>query len=163
MKLIGQVKIQRGPPTLCGTFGTLEASYSSTSFTCVTLEPPWYDNRRNVSCIPAGKYRCSRLESPSKGSRYQVLNVPGRDAILFHTGNWAGDERAGLKSDSEGCIMLGTYVEPMAPPGVEEPQYAIKRSYPVVSAFQKFFDWQDIELEVVDFQSIGTDYEGNTA
>lgn len=64
-----------------------------------SLELPWLDNARNVSCIPEGEYRCDLFESSRWGTVYRVQNVPGRSAILFHAGN--------TTADIEGCILLG--------------------------------------------------------
>lgn len=66
---------------------------------CVTLEPPDLDNAVGASCIPAGRYRCTKVESPRFGSTYEVQDVPGRTNILFHAGNVA--------SDTRGCVLLG--------------------------------------------------------
>ena len=38
---------------------------------------------------------------------YEVKDVPGRTAILIHAGNFAGDTTRGLRSDVQGCILLG--------------------------------------------------------
>jgi hypothetical protein len=65
-----------------------------------TLERPWKDNMRQVSCIPVGEYRCTWHQSPRFGWTYLVNEVPGRDAILFHQGNTV--------ADSIGCILVGT-------------------------------------------------------
>lgn len=65
----------------------------------VTLELAWRDNERSVSCIPLGVYRCRRVNSPTHGDTFEVLDVDGRSAILFHVGNKADDSR--------GCILLG--------------------------------------------------------
>ena len=64
-----------------------------------TLEPPWRDNERGRSCIPVGEYKCSRYPSKRFGKTFIVMNVPGRDGILFHVGNW--------EKDTSGCILLG--------------------------------------------------------
>lgn len=66
----------------------------------VTLELPWRDNKRGISCIPAGEYICRRVDSPRFGDTFEVCDVPGRSAILFHAGNSA------LK-DTRGCILVG--------------------------------------------------------
>lgn len=66
----------------------------------VTLELPWRDNQRNVSCIPQGRYTCQRVQSPTFGDTYEVLDVKGRSHILFHSGNTA--------SHTEGCIIVGS-------------------------------------------------------
>lgn len=66
---------------------------------CVTLEKPWLGNRRNVSCIPDGRYDVQ----PFSGVRYrdvwQVMDVPQRSYILFHAGNSV--------ADTDGCILVG--------------------------------------------------------
>jgi hypothetical protein len=96
-----------------GTFGRLFLAQSMLSpepfpdeLTCA--EPPWRDNRPNVSCIPPGPYACVLAESPRYGLCPHLLGVPGRSHILMHSGNWAGDTEAGLHSDSQGCIHPGT-------------------------------------------------------
>lgn len=67
---------------------------------CSTLEPPWKDNARNVSCIPSGIYEV-RLAYSAKfnGVRPLLVNVPGRSSILIHEGN--------TRRDTEGCILVG--------------------------------------------------------
>lgn len=77
---------------------------------CLTLEDPWLDNRRNVSCIPTGSYLCKRKVSPKHGETFEVTGVPGRSAILFHAGNWAGDPGVAsgpMAGHTQGCILLG--------------------------------------------------------
>lgn len=73
----------------------------------VSAEPPWKNNRLNVSCIPPGKYECEINESPHFGLCPEVLNVPGRTHVRMHAGNWAGDEEQGRRSDSKACILPG--------------------------------------------------------
>lgn len=72
-----------------------------------TLELPWRDNERKRSCIPLGVYSCRIRVSGRFGRVYEVTGVPGRDGILFHSGNFAGDVAKGLCSDVEGCILPG--------------------------------------------------------
>lgn len=72
-------------------------------FTCATLELPWLENRRNISCIPEGEYEVEKLPA-RKGRNYVhflVKDVPDRSAILIHTGNYNFDIR--------GCILPGKY------------------------------------------------------
>lgn len=67
---------------------------------CHTLERPWLDNNRHVSCIPQGTYRGAVQPSPRfKRDLPELLDVPGRDQILFHAGNTV--------DDSAGCILVG--------------------------------------------------------
>jgi len=69
-------------------------------FSCFTLERPWRDNQRRVSCIPAGTYKGRVLPSPRFGIDLpELLDVPGRDQILIHPGNTI--------DDTEGCILIG--------------------------------------------------------
>ncbi len=65
----------------------------------VTLEDAWKSNEQNVSCIPAGTYLCTRIDSPRFGKTFEVRDVEGRDHILFHCGN--------TEEDTHGCILVG--------------------------------------------------------
>jgi hypothetical protein len=53
--------------------------------------------------IPAGEYHCGLhgwANEPVKIKKvWEVLNVPGRSAILFHAGN--------TDEDTRGCILVG--------------------------------------------------------
>jgi hypothetical protein len=64
-----------------------------------TVERPWKDNARSISCIPTGTYQVTRHLSPSKGECFAIHNVEGRDHILIHVANWS--------HDVEGCIGPG--------------------------------------------------------
>ena len=100
-----------------GTFGVLMLSGAPFA---LTLERPWLNNRKGVSCIPAGEYTCLRCknspdygyrDSPKFGDTFQVINVPDRELILFHKGN--------LLDDTRGCILVGEQFEPLhGNPGV---------------------------------------------
>jgi len=81
-----------------GTFGILKIHKS---VFCVTLEPPDRENIRNLSSIPAQQYDCHRYQSPKYGETFKVMNVPGRDHVLFHAGNE-------LKH-TKGCIIMAQY------------------------------------------------------
>jgi hypothetical protein len=49
-----------------------------------SLELPWLNNQRRISCIPDGTYIC-KLENHHKfGWCYRLFNVPNRDGILIH-------------------------------------------------------------------------------
>jgi len=78
-----------------GTFGVLRELAIPFA---VTLEPPWTNNERRVSCIPPGRYTCQRVQSPKFGETFEVTGVPGRSHILFHAGN--------SHADTEGCILV---------------------------------------------------------
>ena len=70
---------------------------------CDTLENPWKDNIRNISCIPEGEYDV-RLRYPRESGTRDYLHllikgVPDRTYILVHIGN--------KPSDTSGCILVG--------------------------------------------------------
>tara|TARA_R110000851_G_scaffold5505_3_gene22748 strand:+ start:89 stop:508 length:420 start_codon:yes stop_codon:yes gene_type:complete len=70
---------------------------------CDTLENPWKDNQRNISCIPEGNYKV-RLRLPRESASRDYIHllledVENRSYILFHRGNTAKDTR--------GCILVG--------------------------------------------------------
>ena len=65
---------------------------------CDTLENPYLDNQRNISCIPEGEYPV-RLRYPRESATREYLHllvqdVPNRDYILFHRGNFPKDTRS---------------------------------------------------------------------
>lgn len=86
-----------------GTEGLLTGD----GFACHTMEPPWRDNRANISCIPVGSYRCQLRRSGRFGLTLWVREVPGRSFILIHAGNFGGDTALGLRSSTAGCILPG--------------------------------------------------------
>ena len=69
-------------------------------FECKTLELPDKSNKRNISRIPKGKYRCILRYSEKFQWHYHVENVKDRTWILIHFGNTYNDIR--------GCILLGS-------------------------------------------------------
>ncbi|MDG1729436.1 MAG: DUF5675 family protein [Algibacter sp.] len=83
-----------------GTNGTL---FRSGKFLCHTIELPWKNNKRNISCIPEGVYQIE----PRFSKRFQhhliLKAVKGRSYILFHPANNA------LK-ELEGCIAPVIYL-----------------------------------------------------
>ena len=68
-------------------------------FKCFTVERPWLENQRNISCIPNGFYEVR----PFNGRRFkavaEIKDVPNRSFILFHAAN--------RPTDLEGCIAPG--------------------------------------------------------
>lgn len=59
------------------------------SFSCVTVELPWKDNKQEISCYPAGTYQCRKIVSPTRGKCIEVMNVPNRTNIQIHAANYA--------------------------------------------------------------------------
>ena len=86
--------------TEVSTIGNL---YLDSEWLCDTLELPYIDNQKSISCIPAGQYKVRlRLARESATRDYLHLlveDVKDRTYILFHRGNAAKDTR--------GCILVG--------------------------------------------------------
>ena len=70
---------------------------------CDTLENPYINNERSISCIPEGEYKVRLRTARESATRdylhLLVKDVPNRDWILFHRGNSA--------KDTSGCILVG--------------------------------------------------------
>jgi hypothetical protein len=70
---------------------------------CDTLENPWRDNQRNISCIPEGEYpvrlRLARESASRDYLHLLVQDVPNRDWVLVHRGNFP--------SQTKGCVLVG--------------------------------------------------------
>ncbi len=75
-----------------GTNGTL---YHNGKVVCHTIELPWRDNRRQVSCVPEGRDSLYRDHFPQQGDQLALADVPGRAGILIHPANDASRELRG--------------------------------------------------------------------
>lgn len=62
---------------------------------CYTIELPWFENQRRISCIPEGEYVLQKRFSPKFKWHLHLQNVPGRDFILIHPANDAKKELLG--------------------------------------------------------------------
>lgn len=69
------------------------------NFSGKTMELPYLDNQRQISCIPTGVYFVQKRWSPAHGNHFHVLDVPNRDMILIHGGNYYFNYK--------GCIGVG--------------------------------------------------------
>ena len=74
---------------------------------CDTLERPYFNNQRNISCIPEGIYPV-RLRLPRESATRDyihllVQDVPDRDWILVRRGNFP--------YQSQGCLLVGLGTE----------------------------------------------------
>jgi hypothetical protein len=83
-----------------GTNGTL---FCSQVFLCHTIELPWVNSKRNISCIPEGEYEIAPRFSKKFQHHLILKTVKGRSFILFHPANDA------LK-ELQGCIAPVTYL-----------------------------------------------------
>lgn len=66
---------------------------------CFSVEKPWKNNQRRISCIPDGEYEMVFLPNGSKTFQYPCFllkSVPNRSGIMIH--------RANRESQLLGCI-----------------------------------------------------------
>lgn len=77
--------------------GTNSALFYNGQFLGFTIELPWLNNQRNVSCIPEGEYELKARYSKKFGHHLHIVNVKGRSLILLHPANNA-------KRELRGCI-----------------------------------------------------------
>ena len=75
-----------------GTQGILE--WNGT-LVCYTIELPWLNNQKRISCIPEGEYILQKRFSTKFKWHLHLMNVPGRDLILIHPANDAKKELLG--------------------------------------------------------------------
>lgn len=77
-----------------GTNGNL---WNGDKLICHSIELPWKDNKRNISCIPEGRYLIIPRVTEERSLHFMLADVPDRSHILFHPANNA------LK-ELQGCI-----------------------------------------------------------
>lgn len=83
-----------------GTQGIIEWN---DTIVCYTIELPWLQNQKQISCVPEGEYVLQKRFSKKYGWHIQLQNVADRDLILFHPANDA------LK-ELKGCIAPVTFI-----------------------------------------------------
>ena len=87
-----------------GTFGKL---YFNGRFICYTVERPWNNNKKGISCIPEGTYDIQHYTSERYDDNFILVNHDlgvgwdgtQRTRILIHIANFV--------DDVEGCIGVG--------------------------------------------------------
>lgn len=98
-----------------------------------TLELPWKDNQQSKSCIPTGNYLCMHHTGTRFPDSFILDDVPGRSAILIHTGNYT--------RDTYGCILPGLGVLPDRP--------MVTRSHDAMNILREYYqDEEDFNLEI---------------
>lgn len=129
--------VSRQASTPLGTPGALALA---NGFSCNTLELPWHDNARGISCTAPGVDRGRVWYSPTLKRlvvRYEDRN--GRRDCLIHNGNFAADE-ADLDGDGvpevtqvHGCTEVGRgYGDVLRKDG--KTQWGIKSSVATLAA-----------------------------
>lgn len=68
-------------------------------FSFYTLELSYKNNQRYISSIPKGEYDCVLRYSVKFSWHFHILDVPNREYILIHSGNF--------HTDTLGCVLVG--------------------------------------------------------
>lgn len=101
---------------------------------CESIELPWRNNKRSVSCIPEGKYLLIKRQHQKHGLQLALSIVPNREAILIHPANFALRELQGCIAPVSKCTGEGTG---------DYSRIALERLqalvYPVLEAGEKVF------------------------
>ena len=104
-----------------------------------TLENPLRETPVD-SLIPAGTYICRPYTSQRWPNTFEVMNVPGRTAILFHYGNF--------ESDTLGCILVGLGA------GIMQSQPAVMNSKAAMNLLRELVGGSEFELQIGDLKSM---------
>ena len=99
-----------------------------------TLENPLRETDKD-SRIPPGNYLCVPYDGAIHKKVYLLKNVPGRSAILLHTGNF--------ESETEGCILLGDEI------GMFSGEPAIMDSKKAFERFRKLIGEEKFSLTIL--------------
>jgi hypothetical protein len=146
-----------------GTFGTLKVYNEAGTlvYNCRSLELPWRENRRGLSCAPTGRFLFrKRTDSPKHGTVYeewddpgtpQREDVPDRDCIQIHAANLAGDESKGYVKQLDGCIATGKTVAlfraGVKPAGALD-QRGVTESAAALAEMIRELNWETFELAI---------------
>jgi len=105
-------------------------------FRCFTLEPPWANNQRRISCIPVGVYTAKYLPTSKfptlarrapwyTGKLWELTDVPDRSEVKFHHGTTV--------ADTEGCPLVGLEITKS---GINKSVKALESLHLVLSPFE---------------------------
>jgi hypothetical protein len=75
--------------------GTNGSIYNEDEFICHTIELPWRENQKGISCIPEGRYEIAKRFNSKFKWHFILINVPNRTFILIHPANDALKELKG--------------------------------------------------------------------
>ena len=114
-------------------------------YTCYTLELPWRNNKRNISCIPPRKYKCRQRRYNKGGYQaIELVDVPDRSHIMIHKGNFPNDVK--------GCVCVGTVVD-YNRPAVFNSKVAFDL---LMEYFEDLSEEQQVYCEVTDYSPLAS-------
>lgn len=140
-----KVLLQRFQTTVKQTLGILFfIKGDGQLFVCKTLELPWLNNQRNISCIPPGIYTCEWNYSPKfQKETYEIRNVPDRTGIRIHSANFY--------YSLLGCIALGDAHKDINADGQKD----VIHSGDTLKLFEQEMNQESFQLEIrADYNSI---------
>lgn len=138
------ITLERFAYTPMGTFGRLRAG----NRTWYTVEKPWRNNAHAISCIPEGKYKATRYNSPTpgRGVVWQFDDVPNRENVQIHVAN--------TEHDVIGCIGLGTSLGCLIPKGEKEQIWGVQNSRTAVIEFMHATEDEDtLYIEITAYKA----------
>ena len=113
------------------TYGTLN-NMSNGLPLCHTMELPWVNNEKGISCIPTGIYKCIPYVGTNNKRAFKIQDVPSRTDILIHIAN--------IPSDLSGCIAPGMK------PGILDSEPAVLESGIAMEYLEHFIGSESFEL-----------------
>lgn len=106
-----------------------------------TIERPWLDNQKFVSCIPEGIYQVKPFDGNKYKDVWEIMDVPNRSAILIHQANWA--------RQLEGCIAPGVAGGYIRDPKTEEMAKAVRESRHAMQQMKNVLGYpSEFQLEI---------------
>ena len=75
--------------------GTNGEIFRNDQVVCESIELPWHENKKEISCIPEGRYEIEARYNPKHGAHFCLKEVPKRSLILIHLANNAMKELKG--------------------------------------------------------------------
>lgn len=97
-----------------GTYGVFffdDKDRSGRVISLASLELPWKNNQKMISCIPEGTYQVKTTWSPANEKMmWQIMDVPNRSGIRFDVANYI--------SQLLGCVTTGLSFEDINGDGV---------------------------------------------
>lgn len=101
---------------------------------CRSIELPWKNNQRRISCIPEGRYELRKRYSRRFGWHLLVNNVVNRDYILIHAYNDVLKESKGCIAPVSNCTAEGKGINSRA-----SLKKLIDLTYPLLEKGNKVF------------------------
>lgn len=113
-----EVLIERYPSGEKQTIGHLYVlnEHKETVYDCHTLELPWKENKKRISCIPKGVNTVVKRWSKKYKWHFHITDVEGRSWILIHIGNFY--------TEILGCILIGTELEEINGDGIMDVKHS---------------------------------------